>query len=78
LEELEREQYGENNSPVQNGEIIFSNVYFAYPNTDIDVLKDICVHIKDSEKIAVVGENGSGKSTFINLLCGMFDPRRIA
>jgi ABC-type multidrug transport system fused ATPase/permease subunit len=31
------------------------------------------VHIKDGEKVAVVGENGSGKSTFISLLCGMFE-----
>jgi ABC-type multidrug transport system fused ATPase/permease subunit len=49
-------------------------VSFSYPNADVDVLKDITVHIKNGERIAVVGENGSGKSTFISLLCGMFDP----
>jgi len=55
--------------------ISFENVNFAYPNTDVDVLKDVSISIRDGEKIAVVGENGSGKSTFISLLCGMFEPR---
>jgi ABC-type multidrug transport system fused ATPase/permease subunit len=56
------------------GNIEFQNVTFTYPNTDRAVLTDINVCIKEGEKIAVVGENGSGKSTFINLLCGMYDP----
>ncbi len=56
-----------------DGNIEFNNVTFQYPNTDTDVLKNISVKIKTGEKIAVVGENGSGKSTFISLLCGMFE-----
>ena len=75
LDELEREQYNENDIVANSGDISFVNVDFSYPNSDIDVLKDITVHIKDGEKIAVVGDNGSGKSTFISLLCGMFDPK---
>lgn len=75
LDELEREQYNGNDIVANTGDISFVNVDFSYPNSDIDVLKDITVHIKDGEKIAVVGENGSGKSTFISLLCGMFDPK---
>jgi ABC-type multidrug transport system fused ATPase/permease subunit len=75
LDELERERYSDKNDPAKTGDISFMNVNFSYPNSDIDVLKDITVHISDGEKIAVVGENGSGKSTFISLLCGMFDPK---
>lgn len=76
LEELESESYDENGHSADIGDISFVHVDFSYPNSDADVLKDIHVHIKNGEKIAVVGENGSGKSTFINLLCGMFDPKK--
>ncbi len=75
LENLEREQVNTETAAIKSGDIAFKNVSFSYPNTEVDVLKDITVHIKDGEKIAVVGENGSGKSTFISLLCGMFDPK---
>jgi len=74
LETLERENT-DNNTAVTSGGIFFKNVAFAYPNTDTNVLKDISVSIKNGEKIAIVGENGSGKSTFISLLCGMFEPK---
>ncbi len=60
---------------IDTGSIEFTNVSFAYPNTEKDVLKNININIKNGEKIAVVGDNGSGKTTFINLLCGMYDPR---
>ena len=54
-------------------DIGFRNVSFSYPNTDREVLKNISLDIKQGEKIAIVGANGSGKSTFISLLCGMYD-----
>ena len=38
------------------------------------ILKDISIKIKQGEKLAVVGENGSGKTTFIKLLCRLYDP----
>jgi ABC-type multidrug transport system fused ATPase/permease subunit len=75
LENLEQESRTNGNKAINSGEIDFQSVYFSYPNTDVDVLKNINIRIKDGEKIAVVGENGSGKSTFISLLCGMFDPK---
>ena len=56
------------------GPICFDNVSFTYPNSDKEVLKDISVSIQAGEKIAIVGDNGSGKSTFISLLTGMFSP----
>ncbi len=54
--------------------IIFEKVSFAYPGTEREVLREVSVSIKPGEKVAIVGENGSGKSTFISLLCGMFQP----
>lgn len=55
-------------------EISFDNVSFRYPGSDKKALDEINVNIKQGEKIAIVGLNGSGKSTFVNLLCGFFEP----
>lgn len=74
LDKLEREVCSADSGEEGTGEITFENVSFAYPNSDNKVLQDINLRIREGEKIAVVGENGSGKSTFISLLCGMFDP----
>ena len=57
-------------------DINFKNVYYRYPNTNRDIIKDLNIEIKHGEKIALVGDNGSGKSTFIYLLLGMFFPQR--
>ncbi len=55
-------------------EIIFQNVSFAYAGVDTCALKEINLKIKVGERLAVVGENGSGKTTFIKLLCRLYDP----
>ena len=55
-------------------EIMFRNVSFAYAGTDTCALKEINLEIKVGERLAVVGENGSGKTTFIKLLCRLYDP----
>jgi len=57
-------------------EITFDHVSFTYPNTDREVLTDINLTIKQGEKIAIVGENGSGKSTFVALLTGLYEPTK--
>lgn len=54
--------------------IVAKNIYFAYPGSDKNALEEIDVIIKNGEKIAIVGENGSGKTTFINLLTGLYRP----
>lgn len=59
---------------LKNVEIKFENVYFKYPGSTSYVLKDINLTINTYEKIAVVGENGSGKTTFVMLLTRMYDP----
>lgn len=54
--------------------IVAKNIYFSYPESDKNALEEIDVTIKSGEKIAIVGENGSGKTTFINLLTGLYRP----
>lgn len=54
--------------------IVAKNICFAYPGSDKNALEEIYVTIKNGEKIAIVGENGSGKTTFINLLTGLYRP----
>lgn len=55
-------------------EIEFHHVSFRYPNTDVDVLKDVSLKLNLKDKLAVVGKNGAGKTTFIKLLCRLYDP----
>ena len=53
----------------------FDHVTFAYPGGP-DVLKDIDVEIAPRQRVAVVGETGSGKTTFAKLLTRLMDPRQ--
>ena len=55
-------------------EIEFKDVSFKYPRTDVWALRHISMRFKIGDKIAIVGENGSGKTTFIKLLCRLYDP----
>ena len=55
-------------------EIEFKNVSFKYPNTDQYVIKNLNFKINKGEKLAIVGENGAGKSTIIKLITGLFKP----
>ncbi|WP_340024233.1 ABC transporter ATP-binding protein [Paenibacillus sp. FSL K6-1096] len=54
--------------------IRFRNVDFSYPGSANLTLKNIDITIHKGEKIALVGENGCGKSTFIHLLLGLYKP----
>lgn len=54
--------------------IEFRHVSFRYPGSDQDVLKDFSIQFHIGERLAVVGKNGSGKTTFIKLLCRLYDP----
>lgn len=55
-------------------EIHVNEVSFTYPDAESPALDDISLTIKKGEKIAIVGENGSGKTTFIKLLMGLYTP----
>lgn len=55
-------------------EIEFKNVSFKYPGADYYALKNVNMKFEIGKKLAVVGMNGSGKTTFIKLLCRLYDP----
>lgn len=54
--------------------IEFQGVSFRYPDAKGEVLKNISLTIYSGQHVAVVGENGAGKTTFIKLLCGLYRP----
>lgn len=53
--------------------IEFKNVYFKYPGSDEYALKNFSMELNIGEKLAIVGMNGSGKTTMIKLLCRLYD-----
>ena len=54
--------------------IAFEHVSFAYPGTERLVLQDVDLHLKPGSVVAIVGENGAGKTTVVKLLCGLYKP----
>ncbi len=74
LETYDKEAANESDEQFHPAEIVFQNVSFTYPETNTEVLHNINLSIKAGEKVAIVGENGSGKTTFVNLLCGFYTP----
>lgn len=54
--------------------IEFENVSFHYPGSEKNVLENFSIRFNIGERLAVVGRNGSGKTTFIKLLCRLYDP----
>lgn len=78
LLELENEMY-KGKLPVEKRsdneyQIEFKNVSFTYPGSSQPALKNFSMKLKIGEKLAVVGMNGSGKTTMIKLLCRLYDP----
>ncbi len=54
-------------------QVEFDHVSFKYPGSDIYVIKDLSLKLDLGERMAIVGKNGSGKTTFIKLLCRLYD-----
>ncbi len=52
----------------------FRDVSFRYPGTDSYALRHVNLKFRIGEKLAIVGKNGSGKTTFIKLMCRLYDP----
>ncbi len=55
--------------------IEFSHVSFRYPGSESWALRDFSLKLNVGEKLAIVGRNGSGKTTMIKLLCRLYDPQ---
>jgi ATP-binding cassette subfamily B protein len=75
------EKYGDFENPKPQtwkkilGQISFSDVTFHYKSKENEkVLENFNLHVKQGEKIALVGETGSGKSTIVNLVCRFYEP----
>ena len=67
-------EVGEGLVPNKGSEsLVLRNVSFRYPNTEQETLKNISIDIHPGEKIAIVGENGAGKTTFVKLLMRLYD-----
>ncbi|BEP27809.1 ABC transporter ATP-binding protein [Helicovermis profundi] len=73
--------YGDNFNPKKEnwekikGDIEFENVSFYY-NKEESILENFNLKIKSGQKIALVGETGSGKSTIVNLACRFYEPTK--
>lgn len=56
-------------------EVEFRDVSFKYPGSDVWSLRHVTMKFNVGKRLAIVGENGSGKTTFIKLLCRLYDPQ---
>ena len=59
---------------ISKGDIEFRNVTFAYPGSQIPVLKDVSFKINAGDKVGIIGKVGAGKSTLAHLLSGLYMP----
>ena len=59
--------------PIRRG-FEFRNVSFRYPGTDRFVLRNLAFHLHPAERVALVGENGEGKTTLVKLITRLYDP----
>ena len=59
--------------PIRRG-FEFRNVSFAYPGTTRLVLKNFNFHLHPGERVALIGENGQGKTTIVKLITRLYDP----
>jgi len=60
---------------IPDGDIVFDHVSFRYPGAKKNALDNVSFIIRQGETLAVVGENGAGKSTFTRLAMGMYTPQ---
>ncbi len=60
-------------NPIQHG-FTFENVSFKYLNSEKYAVKNLSFHLQAGEKLALVGENGAGKTTVVKLLARLYEP----
>ena len=59
--------------PVIEGAIAFDNISFTYPEREAPALREVSFSIKPGEHIGIIGRIGSGKSTIVKLIMGLYD-----
>lgn len=60
--------------PRLSGDLTFENVRYAHPGSKSTAVEIASLHVKAGVRLAVLGANGSGKSTFLRLAAGLLDP----
>jgi len=60
--------------PILGGSMEFQNVSFAYPGQTMNALSNVSLKIEAGERVAILGRIGSGKSTALRLLLGLYEP----
>lgn len=76
LDEMPQVEEVSGQMPLTMNEMTLDQVSFAYPNSDHLLLDEASIHIEKGEKLALIGESGIGKSTFIKLLMRYFDTKK--
>jgi len=71
---LQNQKIVKNNDVIFKNEIKFLNVSFHYSNSNRIVIKDCNISIKKNDFVCILGETGSGKSTFVDLLTSLVSP----
>ena len=74
LELSETEQHKGHTINQEWVDIVFEHVYFKHPNGNAWILENVCSHIPNREHVAMVGLNGSGKTTCVRLLLRLYRP----
>lgn len=62
------------NPKMKHMDIVFKDIYFKYPGSQRYILKGVNLNIKDGDRIAIVGDIGSGKSTILRLIMKLYSP----
>ncbi|MEZ4722798.1 MAG: ABC transporter ATP-binding protein [Flavobacteriales bacterium] len=55
------------------GNLKFDHVWFTYPDSGVQALKDVSFEVNQGKSLAIIGRTGSGKSTIANLICRLYD-----
>ena len=56
--------------------IKFENVFFSHDNLNTEIIQNICLDIRQGQKVGIIGKSGAGKSTLIDLILGLIKPTK--